>query len=579
MRGNIFHRDVSISVIIPIKLYRWNHLIPFDCSFAYIRRRQMQYDFLKNFPRRMKTAGLSAVLVQNTVQKNSWSRFGFDSADEKINMVYSVLLFVMDQSLKEEPCTLDDVGNFIDGINGRYLKKPLGYDDCKGLADFIMNDILSNGGAQMTFAAYDYENEKSIELPVRYVSNSIVFLQGEVRRSSFALTDDGYNLVLGTLEMESNLRLTVQEIVFRMHLERQHYDKAVDSIKDIFATMRIQLQRIQEAMHRIRRNALEYSVAEYDALMDANLTTIDETKRKFEEYRIMVSERVSELEEKRVELDNLPKEDREKLANLKVINEYLGKTLDEHQRILTTHYALKELYGRELEDITQAMMVKRFSFREGIYDRIMDHPALLGRFGTLLSPMLNRDPPKVYDPLRAASPQVSLKRAKELEITRELDFDPEEFEREQKRIREEKKQQYAGCLRFILQAALQKGKISLKELKALSGEAGRSELIPDIDVFKEVMVELIKAETIDTEALKKERKQFITNEEKIFELNLLLLDLLEESSRGRRIRQVTVRRLDRETVVFENIETGDGRLRTIRCTNVVISCREEQDGI
>ena len=32
----------------------------------------MQYEFLKDFPRRMKNVGLYAVLIQNSIQKTTW---------------------------------------------------------------------------------------------------------------------------------------------------------------------------------------------------------------------------------------------------------------------------------------------------------------------------------------------------------------------------------------------------------------------------------------------------------------------------------------------------------------------------
>ena len=37
---------------------------------------------------------------------------------------------------------------------------------------------------------------------ISYVANRIVYVEDEVKRTSHYLTDDGYNLLLGTLEME-----------------------------------------------------------------------------------------------------------------------------------------------------------------------------------------------------------------------------------------------------------------------------------------------------------------------------------------------------------------------------------------
>ena len=37
----------------------------------------------------------------------------------------------MEQSLREENCTMDDIGAYIDTINTRYLGKEISYDDCR----------------------------------------------------------------------------------------------------------------------------------------------------------------------------------------------------------------------------------------------------------------------------------------------------------------------------------------------------------------------------------------------------------------------------------------------------------------
>lgn len=37
----------------------------------------MQYDFLKQFPKRMKSVGLYTILVQNSIQKTTWKQYGF----------------------------------------------------------------------------------------------------------------------------------------------------------------------------------------------------------------------------------------------------------------------------------------------------------------------------------------------------------------------------------------------------------------------------------------------------------------------------------------------------------------------
>ena len=130
----------------------------------------MQYEFLKNFPKRMKTVGLYTVLVQNSSQKQTWKQFGFMKADEQLNMVFSVMLNIMEQSLKEEACTMDDIGAYVDNLNAQYFEKNMTYDDCRKLGDFIVNVILSNEGKAMYFDGYDFEQNVYQIMHISYVA-------------------------------------------------------------------------------------------------------------------------------------------------------------------------------------------------------------------------------------------------------------------------------------------------------------------------------------------------------------------------------------------------------------------------
>ena len=93
----------------------------------------MQYEFLKNFPRRMKNIGLYAVIVQNSVQKLSLKQYGFTKFDEQINLLFIVLLYIMEQSLKEEKCTMDAIATYVDTINVQYMQKDISYEQGRKL--------------------------------------------------------------------------------------------------------------------------------------------------------------------------------------------------------------------------------------------------------------------------------------------------------------------------------------------------------------------------------------------------------------------------------------------------------------
>lgn len=309
----------------------------------------MQFDFLRQFQTRMKKVGAYAVLFKNSLAKTTWKNYGFDEAHEQVNLMFSVLLYIMECSLKEEVCTMDDIANFIDQLNMQSYQKSLSYEQAKELAIFIVDVALCNEGRPMYFDGFNYEANKYESIYISFVGNKIVYLDQEVKRTSYYLTDEGYELMLSTLEVDSHLQLTIQEMIFKLHLEKATYDKAVDDVKTIFNLLRIQFQKIEGAMRKIRQNALLYSVDDYKEVVEQNLAIIEETKEKFLGYRENIKRRMQELEEKDITIQKLADDERENLGHLKTIEGYLNQALDEHQRILNSHFDLKSLYTKELE--------------------------------------------------------------------------------------------------------------------------------------------------------------------------------------------------------------------------------------
>lgn len=536
-------------------------------------KEKMQYEFLKKFPRRMKNVGLYAVIIQNSSQKLSWKQYGFTKFDEQINLLFEVLLYIMEQSLKEEKCTMDDIATYIDTINVQYLRKDISYEQCHQLGDFIVNTVLSNEGRPMYFGGYDFEKNEYEEMHISYVANKIVYVENEVRRTSYYLTDDGYNLLLSTLEIEDNMKFNIHEIIFRLHLEKQSYDKAVNDIKNVFNLIRIQFQRVQEAMRQIRRNALSYSVDEYEEVLVGNLNTITDTKKKFQEYKTVIQERVKDLEEENINIRKLSKKEQQDLNNLWVIEEYLTRVLDEHQKILNSHFDLKILYTEELERLSQARLIQRFSMRRDFYDKVLKQADTLENMDMFLRPLFNRNPEKIYNLNKAFSYEKSVNAGMEKDTEEEVDFDEEAFRREKEEKLQKKLLVYEKSLQYLLEKASVTGEVSLGQLKdRLDIYPEEKEIfIPNVDVFKEIMVELIRNRTIDIATLKKERREYIQEQPDGFQLNEMILKLVEEQPENNDITSIEVERLENEeAITFSEIKDEENRRKTIRCSNVLI---------
>jgi hypothetical protein len=535
----------------------------------------MEFDFLKQFPKRMKNVGAYALLFRNSLQKQTWKQYGFETIYEQTNLIFSVLLFIMEQSLREEICTIDEIGYFIDGINVSYYKKSLSYEECKELAEFIITVIVCDEGRAMYFQGFSYETSSYEEIHISFITNKIMYLPGEVKRTSYYLTEDGYNLILQTLEIESNMKLTIHEMIFKLHLEKASYDKAADDIKNIFNLLRIQLQKIQEAMRLIRQNALGYSVSEYSKVLEQNMSTIDETKDKFLEYREYVKRLVLEMEKQSLNVEKLEEKEIENLSHLKVIEGYLNRSLDEYQKILLNHFDLKTLYTKELEALSAMSLVSRFQFQRDFYQNILKKPEALENLDLFLRPLFSDNCNKIYHLDKSFAFQKIIRERELEEEDVVLDFDSEEWLKEQTERLKHKWRIYENVIQVLLHYAKEEGSITLSQLKEQLREEDREALFPNIEIFREIMIELLKEQNFNILKLRKEQEEHFTEVKQQFLIGSSLLQVIEDHSSLANITEVAVYRAEPAAVVtFEHIPSENGKLKNISCSETVIQVRE-----
>lgn len=529
----------------------------------------MEYDFLQQFARRMKSVGMYAMLMKNSWQKTTWKTFDIESVEEQLNIIFSVLLYIMERSLEEEICTMDEIAAYLDDICNHFFGKKYSYEQSREMADFIINVVLSDEGRAMYFPCFDFEKKEYIDTHVSYIENRVIYLEDETKRTSYKLTDQGYNLILSTLEMEGNMKLSVHEMIFRMHLERSTYDRALDEIRHIFNLLQIRLQKNEEALNRIRRNALEYSVEEYRKLLEENLETIEHTQDEFEGFAKLVRNRTMELEQANINVKVLGKEDAKKLSDLQKIERYLQDALEKQQKILGMHFDLKELYTRELEQLSQMAMIKRFSLRKELFDKVIEHPGRLTQLTYFLRPLFVQDPKKIYNLNRCLEPQKAIRKEKEEETQELIEFDAGEWETEKERKARERLQKYKESLMTLLELSDMQKTITLKEIAGMDRIVQRK-IVCEVGIFKEIMVELIRNKEFDLEALRQEKKESFEDTSLQFQLHEMVYEIMQEQNK--QWTKIVIERVEpQEVVTFEDVPDRDSTPAAIKCSNVRIT--------
>ena len=531
----------------------------------------MKLDFLNQHHIRMKKIGAYSLLFRNSISKRVWDKYGFSEGYEQDNITFSVLVFIMEQSLKEEICTIDDIASFIDEINLIYYKKSITYEDCKELSEFIVNIILCDEGKAMYFKAMDYRSAEYVDINISFVKNRMEYIEG-VRRVSYSLTDDGYELLLSTLEVEESLKLTIQEIVFKLHLAKASYNKALDDIKSIFNTMRRRVQKMEEDVRRIKEAPLSYSIEEYKNMMEGNIEILNESRKKFIAHKVSIEEKIIEFQEKDIHIRDLDEEEKENLSNLRSINKYLSRTIDEEQRIMKSHFDLKRIYGEELENISKMSLIERFDFKKDVYNKLLDNSGLLENIHLLFKPVLQKDLDKIYNVNKAFQFQKPVRlrdNEEDEEIISFNESDLIEEENKKKLIRIEKCNK---IIKLILELALERGEILLSEINSMikDSETLMEVLIPSVDIFREVIIEMLKVRIIDIDELKEERKESIDNGEIEFQLNKSVLDIVESNKVLSKIREIRIYKVEgTEEVKLEKVRDIQGNIKNFICSNVI----------
>lgn len=525
-------------------------------------------DFLKGFQKRMQFVARYSVLCGNSFSKQTWKEFGISTRDEQINIIFTILLYIMEYSLREEDCTMDDIAAFVEDINYEYYDRPLSYEESKRLARYIVEEILGNSGVSMYFKAFDYDNKAYKDINIRYINNKVVYQDGGVKRTSYHLTDEGYNMLLSTMEIENNLKLTINEMLFKMHLEKADYNKAVDDIKNIFGQLRKQSQKMEEATLAIKRNALSYSVEDYKQIMEDNISTVVDTREKFNMHREFINEKIKEFEEKEMHTDEFTQKEKVNLNNLRIIGRFLTGTLDEHQKILEQHFDLKKLYEYELENYSNMTLVQRFPFRSDVYDVVLKNASLLKNIDKIFNPLFTGKPGKIFNPEKMLEYQKKLKKSDMDNEDIELDFDEEEYNREKEQKRLECMEKYLNSIRIILDKLLISKEMDLKLISESCTQEERDTLIPTAEIFREIIIEFLTEGDIDIDELRKEQTEYLMDTSEGFVLNEMLLTIMN-NTKYKNIRRIYIFPIESgEYVHFKGVTDESGNIKNFKCSNI-----------
>lgn len=522
------------------------------------------YDFLNNFQQRMKNVSSSALLHRSIVYKDTLSStFGFTEYDEQVNLVYLLLRYIMDRSLKEEYCTLDDMAVFLEEINLEYFKKDINRDSYVTLANFIVNEIVLNDGNMTFFNCLNPDKKEFNKVYVQLIGHKRT---RESNMATYYLTDEGYNLLLSTFEFEDNMNLTVQELIFKTSLENKDYDKALNDVKNIFALSKKQVQLLLDNIVRIKENIMTFTAEDYEKSIQDSIKVIKEQDDKFKAHKEEIEKRERNLRvlhlEKEDSLDNEEKaEIFNKLEKLGEIKKELSKITFEHSKIINVHFEFKDVYTKALLSSIEYSKKEMINIKEDIEDLVIKDLSNLDLIPMLMSPLYIKNIEKEYNLMASLIPQKERQSVVESSTEVSLCMDETEYlkEKEEKeRKNKEKNDRYKNVIKVLFNHGVNnKLQFKLSDLlDYLNDEENKDNydlLVPDVFILREVLIELLFMKEFTIEQLKKDIKKITkdSNSEFSFEPLRIIVDLVNEEKDFKLINAVKIKKpKDKEMITI-----------------------------
>lgn len=164
-----------------------------------------------------------------------------------------------------------------------------------------------------------------------------------------------------------------------------------------------------------------------------------------------------------------------------------------------------------------------------------------------------------------------------------MSFEESDFIDEINKKKIEKLKKYNDVITLILELSMKQGGISLREIQELIKESNEimKKLIPTVEIFREVIIEMLKNRNININEIREERKNAIENGEIEFQLNKSILEVLDNNSELNIIKEININKLiDKDDIKLEGVKTEDGEFKNFICSDILFeSIRGDKNGL
>jgi hypothetical protein len=349
------------------------------------------FEFLEGFEKRMQiVAAIDSIVNRGNRNMDLERLFEPGQLD---NIILSVLVFIMERTLAEdEECTVDSITGFMSGIMPAYgLDLP--WETVRRVAEYVIKEILQNGGEARYYPVMRY-GAGMAQTRIRLIDDRLRESdRGYV--TDYQLTDQGYDLLFRTKEVDQEISFTIEELKLRELIKRKNYRKAIGQSSNLLQMVRQKQNDMRQFLQKIRGNIYEVDIREFERLVDSTYTLLEEEYGLMNEIREMIllsEERLKEEEETRGSLDG---EMRRARSEISVIRRNINTTISEQKNLILERHNLSRIYRETIADSFSLSLARNFDFEQEILTPLERcEETLVPSLWKLLNPLFRPNPGK-----------------------------------------------------------------------------------------------------------------------------------------------------------------------------------------
>ena len=283
--------------------------------------------------------------------------------EEMDNLFFSLLVYIMEQTLNEnDQCTMENMAAFLEEILP-YYGREFSHAEIYRLTEYMVRDILQNKGEEKTYRVMDYDQGMK-EIRIRLIRDKIT----DGGRIVYQLTDQGYNLLFRTREVDKELDFRLEQLKLKELLKRRNYRHALRQSQELMNMLRQKEHELELFIDRIRQNIHTIDRGEHKKLLDETYHLLDEEYQGMLELKEQVERDEERIYQEQADHTMEDEAVAEALRSLAQIRQNLSTVTMQQRNLIGRRFEMNDIYEETIRDSFYTAMVRRYDFQKEIME-------------------------------------------------------------------------------------------------------------------------------------------------------------------------------------------------------------------